>query len=252
MRQANGSGNDNNVVGLDSLVLTEVSLCDDDVPTTGDLCADILQGWAAANLQRVEIPLPLAASSCLDGLQRADVPIVVRCSASAEEIEPLSDHGIRGVTIWVSSAVSLARRPAGVSRPPSALKLQQAVDCAPSGGLEITVAFPLETDRLRTHLNFGYLAQSFGVDRLRLVDQAANLHPLDLFRTLRALRERLCTPLEMDINNTWGVAVGAALCAIRAGVRHLAVSNSGCPGLRHVPLPLLRGATRSVLKRREL
>ncbi len=240
------------MVSPDSLFLTEVSLCDDDTHTSEDSCADILQGWPAANLQRVELPLRFAEGPCLGQFLGAGAPVVVRCGASAEEIESLCLQPIRGVTIWVNSAVSLARRQAGVSRPPSALKLQEAIDCARGKGLETTVAFPLETDRLRTLLNFGYLVQSFGADRLRLVDQSASLHPLDLFRTLRALRERLSTPLEIDINNTWGVAVGAALCAIRAGVRHIAVSNRRNPGLQHVPLPLLRGATQIVVKKREL
>ena len=217
-----------------SLFLTDVSLCDmaavepGALDRTGAACAQL-------GIDRMEAPI-----DCLNLLRAGPtpgVPVVVRCSGLAADIETTYQPGVVGITVWINSALSMSRRPGGVSRPPSTQQLRRSVEAARARGLDVTVAFPMETDRSRALLSLGYFAQSCGANRVRLVESTGALHPLDLYRILRSLRERLNAPLEVDLSDACGLAVGCALCAMRAGVRHLVVTTSpGQQASQHIPV----------------
>ena len=237
-------GNVTTVVLNESLFLTDVSLCDADSRDIEDPLWALAREWRRVGLNRIEIPIDIARSVSQSAIRRPDFPVLLRCPAAPDSSLEALDMRAIGVTFCVDSPANLARRQTGEARPASALKLRRAVESARAHSLEVIVAFPLELDRLRTLLNFGYLVQSFGANRIRLVDGSGRVHPMDLFRSLRALRERLSVPIEIDINDTWGLAVGATVCAIRAGVRHVAVSTNDINFHRkHVPLLSLRGCT---------
>ena len=223
----------------DQLYLTDVSLCEADLARNQEGAArSVVDAWQSGGLFRVEIPSGASSAGRFAALRAAGAAIAVRCAAAPDQVRTVF-AGSETATLWVDSVAALSRRPAGETRPPAVLRLGRAVKAARERRLEVVVAIPFEPDRLRAVLHLSYLAQSHGAHRIRLVESSGRIHPLDLFRSIRSLRERLTVPLELDISDEFGLSAGAALCAIRAGVRHLVVGCSLPPGRPHIPMQAL-------------
>ncbi|MCA1596387.1 MAG: hypothetical protein LC772_08190 [Chloroflexi bacterium] len=228
------------MAGGDQLYLTDTSLCDEgSVVDRAAAAGAVAAAWQRGILFRVEVCADSAGHFELAALQEMNAATVIRCGASPDQIRTTTERGPAGVTILIDSVAALARRPVSGARPPAVLKLIRAIRAARERQLEVVVAFPFEPDRLRSVLHLGYLVQSQGVERIRLMELTGRLHPMDLFRALRSLRERLGVNLELDVSDECGLSAGAALCAVRAGVRHLVVSSAPLPDRRHLSLNAL-------------
>lgn len=200
------------------LQLTDVSLCaaDSHAPHQPSHTGR----WDGGSISSVEVYPHQAEALVLP----ASVGVMLRCPLEPGAVDGAVRQRVAGITLWVESSISVARRNGGDGRPPSALNMRRSIEMASDAHLESVVAFPLEAARSRGLLNLSYLAQSCGATRIRLVEGTGSMHPLDLFRSIRSLRERLSTPLEVDISNRFGLALGSALCAMRAGVHHFVVT----------------------------
>lgn len=153
---------------------------------------------------------------------------VVWCRLRLSDLDMAHKTGVKRVHFAVPTSDRQIVGKLRVDRDWVLQETAELVYCAASRGMEISVG---AEDASRTDPEFlvrlAEVAAAAGAIRFRIADTLGLLDPLQAFRLVGGLAQRIPLPIEIHAHNDFGMATANTIMAAHAGASHLSVTVNG-------------------------